>query len=107
MKGAVVIFTSQKDPNGLSQTRQNVLYMLENIKQDLKIIIASEDTKNLIDDLPSGSHERVVAINGNYKNYNQAILTLREMGILDVDLLFLPTPGDYVQIDDHTVTNYI
>lgn len=103
MKSAIVFFTSEHDPNGLEQARQNVLSALEKTANDLRVILVSEGATNLLTDFPREYHDRLSLVCGNFKNYAQAINHLRDSGLLDVDLLFLPTPGDMLLIDEVTI----
>jgi len=106
MKNAIIFVASQKDSNGLSQVRRNILHTIENTNSELQIIIVSEDSRNLLDDLPIDKAERIVPVNGNYKNYSDMILKLQSLNLLDVDLLFLPTPGDQILITQDTIDSF-
>jgi len=105
MKKTIIFVTSQNDPNGLEQTRQNIIYTLENTAADLKVILVSESSKNLID-IPANKTERLLLVSGAYKNYADMILKLQADSLLDTDLLFLPTPGDFILINQETIDQY-
>jgi len=106
MNNAIIFFASEKDPNGLEQTRANVFRILESTSENIAVIVVSEGEANLLNDFPSPHRSRLVLKAGKFKNYAAAINQLTAEGLLDYELLFLPTPGDTIFIDNQTIEAY-
>jgi len=102
MKSAILFFASAKDPNGFEPLRSSVNYTLENTDASLRIIIAAEGETDLQEAFGKKS-KRIRVTHGLYKNYADAVRRMLAEGLLDVDLLFLTTPGDLVKVDARTV----
>ena len=106
MKSSILFIASKSDPNGLTQLKSVVDKTLEHTSEDLRIIIISEDSKNLLTDFSGDYKNRIDLIFGNFKNFSRAILYTKESGLLDVDLLFIPAPGDDILITGETISAF-
>jgi len=106
MKIAILFVASQNDPNGLSQTRDNIQYVLENSSSELRVIVVSEGSRDLIDNLPVDYASKISAVHGSFKNYCDMVIKVKSMNMLEADLLLLPTPGDLIRIDSQTIEKF-
>lgn len=103
MKKAIIFFLSTNDPNGIEATQDAIYKTLENTGQDLHVIAVSEGNTNLLTTVPTAHQDRLTVKVGEFKNYAAAINQMRTEGLLDVDLLFLLTPGDVISINKDTI----
>ena len=106
MKAIMLFFASESDPNGLGHLREVVLKTLKNTDSTTQILVLSEGTCNLITDFPDEYCDRISRSYGNYKNFNEAVLNVKEKGFIDCDLLFLHTPGDDIAISQESIDTF-
>jgi len=107
MKTSILFIASKSDPNGLDQLKTTIQRTLENTSENTKVVIISEGANNLLKNFPKKFRSRIDMTYGNYKNFSQAILKTQEKGLLDVDLLFIPTPGDDIYINSGTIKAFM
>lgn len=103
MNTVLLFFASEADPNGLSQMREVIQNILEKTDETCKVLIISEGNHHLVENLPAAFSERLRKHCGEFKNVNTAVLSAREAGLLNCDLLLLTTPGDIIDLSQKTV----
>lgn len=103
MNTILLFFASETDPNGMSQIRGVIQQVLANTNETGRVLIISEGNRHLIQDLPKEFSHRLLLDCGGYKNFNEAVLAVKEKGLLECDLLLLTTPGDIIEINQQTL----
>ncbi len=68
MNNAIIFFASEKDPNGLEQTRANVFRILEATSENITVIVVSEGEANLLTDFPAPYLSRTDTVNNSPYN---------------------------------------
>jgi len=107
MKAIILFFASETDPNGLARLREVILNTVRNTDDTSRILILSEGNRNLLSDFPAEYSHRILMSFGVYRNFNDAVLRAKAEGLLDCDLLFLPTPGDDIDIHQESINIFL
>ncbi|PIS30275.1 MAG: hypothetical protein COT43_02130 [Candidatus Marinimicrobia bacterium CG08_land_8_20_14_0_20_45_22] len=107
MKTAILFIASQSDPNGLDLLQSVIEKTLNNTSPQTRVVIVSEGNADLLPSFPESSKRRIDRAHGVFRNASYAVLNAKNQGLLNVDLLFYPTPGDDIDITSQTIDAFI
>jgi len=105
MKVVFLFFVSDCDPNGKEKTLTNISRLIDNTGENVQVIAISNSKERL--DISPSKLNRLKIFNRNFKNILHALLGVKDELSEDVELIFIPTPGDEILVDNSTIEYFL